>query len=565
MVPQSAAVIGGFLSRQNQYNRRFHAIQECGLLTRVVIPAAVTAVVAFGTWVLWQSLQEYEFNQVERVASLESYSTRSHLARSSETLLDALINVRDFWDSFGTIPPDQWQSDAYIEFDHFAGIELLLYQQSSNDIRFLRSSDHPGFDYRPDDLEWARHDALLSRLAEQTESVMMGPFLYPDGRMFIEVYIVNEGDSDTHGLVALIDSAGMIGHILMDEAPSYSIEVYWRDQLLYRRDEAGEDYPTRWDQVGHIELSLGAVWRVVHRPTQEAVDAMTSGATDTVLVLGFLIAVLMGFLTFESARARRRAHNAETAEKELARLNRDLESIVDERTEALRMRTQDLQTITDSVAHDLRNPLGAISMNVQFIKAQLQRGQTGEAGLKAINRILPNIGVISAFLDRLMGLSALNHETFEREPLDMRELVRDVFETLEDAEPNPPVELVMDDDLPGVSADELLVRVLVTNLLANALKYTRDQQERRVEIHHARERGVTVYTVRDNGIGFDMAEVDQLFGAFKRLTDDKRFEGTGLGLTIVARVIERHEGRIRAEGEPGRGAAFHFTLEPDRD
>ncbi len=536
------------------------------MLTRVVIPVAVALVVGAGTVQLWRELQRYETEQVVRIARLESWSTRSHLARSTNTLLDALTNVREFWDAFGGLPREQWRSDAHIELEHFDGIDVLLYHAADNDIRFLRSTTQTGFDHRPDDEEWVRYEALVRRLGEQATSTMLGPYRYPDGQLYIEVYLVSPPGEGARGLVALIDAEAMIGRLLLDEAPSYAIKVYWEDALLYARDEPGLDYPASWDQQGMIRTSLDALWRVVHRPTQEAVDVMHSKAGDTVLLLGSVIAVLMGFLTFESARARRRAAKAVAAERDVARLNRDLESIVEQRTAELARRTTDLETITDSVAHDLRNPLGAISMNAQLLKAQIHRGALDEAAaLKALDRIQPNVTVISTFLDRLMGISALTHDTFERKPLDMRALFEDVFETLADAELPPPAQLALADDLPGVEADELLVRVLVTNLLANALKYTRERDQRRIEVGWVRQGGVTEYSVRDNGVGFDMKEADRLFQAFQRLSDGKRFQGTGLGLTIVSRVIQRHNGQIRAEGIPGEGAAFHFTLEPAAD
>jgi len=532
------------------------------VFSRLVLPIAVTLIVAAGVHQLWLQLHRQEEEQVARMAAVESYATRSHIARSLETMNDALHYVRSFWDAYGAMPRDQWQSDAHIELDHFKGIDLLLYQQSAYDARFLKSQDHPGYDYRPTEAEWARHEALLARLAEQTESTMLGPFEYPDGRLYFEVFVPGESQAGVHGLVALVDPEELIGRLLVDEAPTWAIEVFQGQRRLFARGTPATNYPESWEREGLIRTPQGPLWRIVHRPTAEAVAAMRSATPELVLTLGSVIAALMGFLTFESARARRRAGRAEAAERELASLNRELEARVARRTRALEERTGDLQTITDSMAHDLRNPLGAISMNVQVLRAQIERNQDPSQQLRAIERIEPSIVVISNFLDELMGLSALAHQTFEREPLDMRALFVEVFETLEDAEPPPSVSLEVDEDLPGVEADALLVRVLVTNLLTNALKYTRQESERRVTVSHRRSDGVTEYAVSDNGVGFDMDEADRLFEAFERLSAGERFQGTGLGLTIVARVIRRHGGRIRAEGAAGEGATFRFTLAP---
>jgi signal transduction histidine kinase len=290
---------------------------------------------------------------------------------------------------------------------------------------------------------------------------------------------------------------------------------------------------------------------------------MRSKASDTILVLGLIISILMGFLTFESARARRRASQAVAAEREVLRLNRDLEVIIDKRTEQLRQRTADLQTITDSVAHDLRNPLNSISINAQLLESQVRRGEFGEGSLKALGRIQPCVQQIAGILDRLMGLSELSHETFEPGRLDMHGLFIEVFETLQAAEPPPPIRFTIADDLPPAHADETLVRMLVMNLLGNALKYSKDRDERRIDVDFEVVDGVTVYSVSDNGIGFDSARAARLFTAFERLADSNRFEGSGLGLTIVQRVVHRHGGRAWGQGEPGTGALFRFTLQAD--
>lgn len=534
------------------------------MLTRVILPVVVTTAVAVGTVLTWQALQRFEHEQVERIVTLESWSTRSHLARTTEAMLDALRNNLDFWNAVSDLPRDQWPTGDHLDAANFRGIDLILYEAPAKGIRVLHSEQHPGYDYRPTDAEWSRYSALAKRLREQDTSVMMGPYAYSSGDLYLEVYLVEGQGEDRHGLAAVVDADVAIGHILLDEAPSYAVDVFWGDRALVRGEGAAEEIPAGWAQEGEVRNSLGAVWRVVHRPTTETVSAMSSTATDAILLMGLIIAVLMGFLTFESARARRRARKAEIAERDLADLNRDLEVMIAQRTRSLEDRTADLQTITDSVAHDLRNPLNAISMSAQLLETRLEQGGADEPGLRVVRRIHPCVSQMAAIVDRLSGLSVLAHETFERERLDMADLFRDVFEPLLAADTYGPVTFEVAEDLPSVMADEMLVRMLLTNLLSNALKYTRDGDDRRIEVSFERQDGVTVYQVGDNGIGFKNDQAGQLFAAFQRLSGSEPFEGTGLGLTIVARVVERHGGRVWAEGEPGDGACFRFTLEPDR-
>jgi signal transduction histidine kinase len=165
---------------------------------------------------------------------------------------------------------------------------------------------------------------------------------------------------------------------------------------------------------------------------------------------------------------------------------------------------------------------------------------------------------MAEIIDRLLRLSIVSNVTFSRECLDMRELFAETFEELIATEPPPQVEFVLQ-DLPNADADPNLVPILLLNLLGNALKYTRNTEQRRIECGSVLHDGCVSYFVRDNGIGFEPDTEARLFKAFERLADNDE-PGLGLGLDIAARIVNRHEGRIWAEGIPGNGACFYFTL-----
>jgi light-regulated signal transduction histidine kinase (bacteriophytochrome) len=263
---------------------------------------------------------------------------------------------------------------------------------------------------------------------------------------------------------------------------------------------------------------------------------------------------------FENGRAESRALAAEAAEQKLADLNRDLEQQIAERVRELADRSADLETITDSVAHDLRNPLNSISVNTQLLQQQF-RDALGEEGLAALQRTTSSIKRMTEILDRLLGLSVLSHSIFNRQHIELGGIVRDVFRELHSTEQPPTVQLFVD-DVPKVNADPILVRTLIMNLLSNAIKYTREKANRRIAVSYDLREGVACYCVRDNGIGFDPQSAERMFRAFERLDGNHESDGLGLGLDIAARVVKRHGGRIWAEGKRGEGAAVYFTLEP---
>lgn len=530
------------------------------MLKRLLISLLVALVIAVITVATWKVLRDNNNAQIARIAESEAYAARSQLVRNVDMMLDALRNVHRFWSTYGHLPRDQWSADAGIELVHFDGMEMILWNDVERGIRYARTPENPVLDYRPTDDDWQALQYLLARTGNAADEAVLGPYVDDNGRVSYLIYIASIGPTVTGSLIAVVDAQKSFAHLLLDQSPGYSISVFWDDVLLYQRGTPATDVPKNWYREGMIRTSMENLWKVVHTPTAQFAESFATPALPTVLFSGLAIAVLVGLLLFENGRAQSRALAAEVAEKKLADLNRNLEHQIADRTKELADRSADLETITDSVAHDLRNPLNTISVNTQLLEQQF-RDALGTDGLVALQRTSSGIKRMTEILDRLLGLSVVSHATFRPEPLDLRELVTDIFDELCASEPAPRVEFAVD-DLPNANADPTLVRTLVLNLLSNALKYTRDRTTRRIEVTFDVRDGIAVYCVRDNGIGFDGQSAKRMFNAFERLDHDGDSEGVGLGLDIATRVVGRHGGRIWAEGKPGVGAAFYFTLEP---
>lgn len=528
------------------------------MIKRIALSAFAAAAVAILTLIAWSVLQAHQSMQIARVAETESYAARSQLIRNIDTMLRALREVRDYWDHFGHLPRDQWSSDAAIEQSHFAGLEVILWNDQSRGTRYVRNAEHPVFDYRPNDDEWAGYQVLLSRAGHAPREAILGPFVDDISRkVTVEIYVVSSEPGSSGFLVAVIDVNETFAELLKDESPGYAVSVFWDDVEMYKRGIPAQGIPESWTRDGMIETTMGTLWRVVHTPTAELVASFETPAVTGVLVCGLAIALLVGLLTFENGRAGSRAAAAEQAEKKLEELNRDLESQIAERTAELAGRSTDLETITDSVAHDLRNPLNSISVNTQLLQQQYT-GVLGQEGIDALQRTSTGVRRMTEILNRLLGLSVVSHATFNPQTVKMQEVVKEVFDELAAAEQPPSVELIVE-ELPPAEADLTLVRTLVMNLLSNAIKYTRDRDERRIEVRSETRNGVVVYCVRDNGVGFDPKLRSRLFRAFQRLGKE---DGLGLGLDIAARVVRRHGGTIWADAIEGNGAMFYFTLAP---
>jgi signal transduction histidine kinase len=247
----------------------------------------------------------------------------------------------------------------------------------------------------------------------------------------------------------------------------------------------------------------------------------------------------------------------QNADLEEARV--DLERRVLERTSELAAANRELEAFSYSVSHDLRAPLRAID---GFSKAVLetQGARLDEKGSHYLQRVRAATQRMGQLIDDLLGLSRVSRREMVRESIDVSHVATQVAEELRVRDPERRVQVEV---MPGLRAegDLQLIRILIENLVGNAWKFTGRQPEARIVVDADTGGPVTVFRVRDNGAGFDMAYADKLFRAFQRLHTEAQFEGTGIGLATVHRVVTRHGGRIWAEGAPGHGATFHFTLE----
>jgi PAS domain S-box-containing protein len=220
--------------------------------------------------------------------------------------------------------------------------------------------------------------------------------------------------------------------------------------------------------------------------------------------------------------------------------------------------SRELEAFSYSVAHDLRAPLRGID---GFSQALLEdhTAMLDEEGREHLRRVRESAQRMAELIDDLLELSRVTRSELRRERVDLTALAQAAAARLRRAEPDRAVELTVSSGLSG-SGDPRLLAIVLENLLGNAWKFTGKRAKARIEFGQSDDNGHSVYYVRDDGVGFDMAYAEQLFGVFQRLHGQREFEGTGIGLATVQRIIRRHGGRVWAEGEVDRGATFYFTL-----
>jgi signal transduction histidine kinase len=307
--------------------------------------------------------------------------------------------------------------------------------------------------------------------------------------------------------------------------------------LLSRSKDAMDGIRTRIAEMKADELRLLS--------ERSDVVARDNARIKAIIVLGNLAAFLLlgaafGFLGREIARRARAEQAIVSHAARLEAANKELESF------------------SYSVSHDLRSPLRAIDGFSRIVEEDYGDRLDDEG--KRLLRVIRENGVrMGQLIDDLLQFSRLGRKPINSVPLDMNALAAEAYEEARTAAPEKEPHIVLH-SLPAASGDRGLIKQVWANLLENAIKYSSTREKPVIEVSGEKKGKEVHYRVRDNGVGFDMAYAHKLFSVFQRLHASTEFSGTGVGLAIVHRIVTRHGGRVWAEGKPGEGAVFHFTL-----
>ncbi|MBI5836686.1 MAG: hypothetical protein HZB25_05535 [Candidatus Eisenbacteria bacterium] len=536
---------------------------------RLAVALLVGAMGAVATLGIWFRAREDRRSQVTAGLTSIAEANRGAMQRQLQLHVNALHNLATYWQLYGLNDPDAWRFDTQMVLSHFPGVAWVGWvDRDSEDVRIASRT--------------AGQSMPLARILDaRARLVVPGTDNgFSDAGEGVQVYRAVRTPAGRVGMmVAELNPNSVVADVGFEITRQLAFTVRRADgQVLISSGLPAEEAP-EWMNIRRVLfLSPGKEWIVEYRPTREYVGSTGSRWEDYFLFTGLLLSLALAAIVFQILRLREysgelaaanrsldaRVRELSERDRELSRMNLELESRVAQRTAELHEALRELETFSHSLSHDLRSPVGAVINFAEILEED--HGQAlGEEGLRLTSRIRSSAGAAVRLLNELVQLTWVGQGELERKDVDMTAVARGAFaEALSGDGAPAPAELELG-DLPRAHADPDFVPRVFANLFSNALKYSRGRPLRKVRVSGAVSGGECVYSVADNGIGFDPPLAGTLFEPFKRLNASNEYEGTGLGLAIAAKIIRRQGGRMWAESDGKTGATFHFTLPAVRE
>ena len=465
----------------------------------------------------------YHIRREDFIGTEEAWRAALHpddLERGDREVNDAIAGIKPFDTEFRVVWPDG-------EIRHIKAVAKVFRDERGNPLRMLGIN--------MDITELRRTSIALQEKSNLLHSIIDSSADY-----------IFAKDRELRTVLCNKIFAGAVGKYAQDLIGKTDIENGWDPELVKGNAAKG----IRGYEQDDLDAIAG---KTIHSVDQLYVDGKLHYVDTVKLPL-----VDDAGHTFGMFGISRDITERKQAEENIRQLNSELEQRVIARTASLEAANKDLEGFAYSVAHDLRAPLRAIDGFSQLVLKRYEE-KLDDEGKRLLNVVRGNTRRMGQLIDDILAFSRAGRLEIKASTTDMAALAREVWQELEPSRAEREVFLNIK-SLPNAQGDRAMLRQVWANLLGNAVKFTRPKPTAQIEVEGKIEGAEYIYSIKDNGVGFDMQYADKLFGVFQRLHGIEEFEGTGIGLAIVKRIIPRHGGRVWAEGKANEGAAFYFAL-----
>ena len=532
-------------------------------------PVALLVILVFGaslSLVLWKSISRQRDADTEQ--ETQWCASAFHRVLESEfERLDSLLRRR----------AQLWATDAFSnDLAAWRGSVDIMLTENPALLAVLRADPSEEIAGSANGEQILREVLPKVRRRQQVDpdgEFIVGPLLAATGRKVFGIQVRASGDGkDARTLFALFDAQRVVEDVVDQRALGFAIAVSANGHEVYRRDSPNGFVKASLRKTEAIAFPNGKPWLLEVAPAGNAAWASRTQGPAIALVVGVLVSGLLaaalhfGMLSWRRERMLRRVNtelerqvvDTHRGQAELREFSEALERRVADRTAELNETIVELETFNYSVSHDLRGPLGAV-INFAAILQEDSGDRLDATGKDQLQRIIGSASSAVSMMDALLTYSRSGRTELRTTHVDMNRVVQEVCDDLAVNLPQLRCAVKVG-DLPNAFADENMMHFIFTNLISNAFKFARKGESPEVEVGGSPGSNEIVYFVRDQGIGFDMRFVEKLFKVFERLHASDDYEGHGVGLAIVARMVRRHGGRVWAQGAVGKGATFYFTV-----
>jgi signal transduction histidine kinase len=524
--------------------------------------ALLGVIVTLATW--WSAMRDSNHRAASNL-TVVAREIHAVLNVRIDRHIEALHNLALFWQLHGLMSRDAWDFNAQMLIQNFRGLEWIGWVDAKTGATRFSARDST-----------ARFDPEVIRMARGRSHAPGSESVY--GRQAGDPVLlftpVRTPDDSVGVLVASLSPAKLLGHenLTIGEIIAYSVKSDGGAEV-YRWGEPAPHVPDGMTIEMNLPEVFGRMWVVRYEPTQKYLQGIVSRWHNYFLLTGVLLSIALGGIAYQFMRlreyssvlaAQNRRLDAQVRElserdQRLRKMNDELEARVEARTNQLAEAINELEAFSHSMSHDLRSPIGAI-LNYTSILEEDYHARLDDEGRRLLHRIRHSGQSATRLLDQLVQFVWMGRETGETGDVDMTGLAREAFQEVTAGRGGTRDISFELHDLPPVRGNAALLGRVFRNLLSNAVKYTHGTESPRIVVRGEEKPSEAQYSVEDNGIGFDSSQAESLFEPFRRLHSSNEYEGAGLGLAIVAKIVRRHGGRVWAESNGNGGARFGFAL-----